>query len=526
MLRHGMLILICLIASLPCMADTTGPKVLAVSPDDLIYDAKPGPGGKLLISNLDTRAGEIKVDVKDIKNPIVFELGKPGNFLRRVYPEIKNGILTLNTAPFAKHEIVGSTSFSDSVLSGMCGINVSRLTVSQKLDMLAAKLRQIQSIDEASLRQRRLLSQAYQALLGFDFMCLMKYESADPAADYKIFAGRSFPITCIANNHGSEALKDIEFTVFPPDEWQLQPVKESPPQKLCPGKSLTAAFQVSAPYRSTDRPNPFPVVAQLTCLHKGTPLTLHYPLNVQISDPFIGSAKITSATSNRINTTIHLTSSYPGLAMNDISVYTWLLQGIKTEPVEQKLSFSGKGSFPVTFVKDGKPDFQLRASYLMMKVDDTHIVRLRTVMETVLNLGSGVEAPGFWLKDLDDGKTERVEVGGRGCRQTVPNRFGDLRYMYFMTSINFPASGNSYVTVTYFDGPKGSFSLEYDSAESTYKACPDVVTLQGTDEWKQKTFVLQDASFTKRQNGKSDFRLVISGADLAVSQVAASKFSF
>jgi hypothetical protein len=166
---------------------------------------------------------------------------------------------------------------------------------------------------------------------------------------------------------------------------------------------------------------------------------------------------------------------------------------------------------------------------LVMKIDD-HITRLRSVMEAMVSLGEHVTSVGLWMNSCDDGLTQAAKIEGRDCRQMVANSFSPLRYMYFAGSPNFPTTGDSYITVTYFDGPAGSFALQYDSQDAglpldgAYKECPNKAELLGTGVWKQKTFVVADALLANRQNGKSDFRLATNNTDLAVAAVTVSKY--
>jgi hypothetical protein len=204
-------------------------------------------------------------------------------------------------------------------------------------------------------------------------------------------------------------------------------------------------------------------------------------------------------------------------------VYPWLSTDLTIAPDNQSVDIArGKGSFRIAYLPQPSTA-SYRALTVVMRLDE-HLVRLRSVMEASLDLGSTTRGAALWLNDYDDGLVTSATKGGRKCRTTVANSIGAERHMYFTTSPNVPATGVTYVTVTYFDDLDGSFTLQYDSAEDAYKERSEVVKLSGTQAWKTKTFVLDDIGFRNRQNGESDFRLVVQSGDLAVARVVLSKF--
>ena len=504
------------------------------SPENLVYDLAPRIGGGWLLSNLDTRRGTIRVPAKPWRRPMVFELGKEDRHLRRVYPRLKAGQLHLRVAPFSVYELHDADEFADAVLKNVCRCDPSGLTKAQRLKCLGSALREpgTSKPDAETAYHMRLISEAYQALLGLDFECEMSYRAVNPAADYKVFAGRDFELRSTVANRGTELLASGTVRLLAPDEWSVSPVSGRVPafDSLAPGRSATASFKIRAPGRSTFRPKRFPVIAELLLTHADSRLTLHYPCEVELADPITPSLRITSADPDCVKTVVALKSLFADEVMKDVAVYPFMAQNIKVEPARPTLTLKGTAQFPVSYKKTGAPGFALRAVTLAMKVDE-HIVRLRSVMEAVLPLGEGTRASGLWMNQCDDGLVSPAEVGSRACRQTVRNPLGDTRYVYFAVSENFPIVGNSYVSVTYFDGTEGSFTLQYDSADpaapmdGAYKDAREVVRLEGTGEWKQKTFVVPDAGFSNRQNSKSDLRLAVFNTDLAIAEIALSKFA-
>jgi len=126
-----------------------------------------------------------------------------------------------------------------------------------------------------------------------------------------------------------------------------------------------------------------------------------------------------------------------------------------------------------------------------------------------------------------DGPVAVRTVSGRAALVTAPNRFSrDHRYMYFDVDDLFAHDTDEpmTLTVTYFDGAARELALQYDSADPKLRGLAqcfrgaDGRKITGTRTWKQATFTLPNARFAGRANGV-DFRLVVTGGDLAVSHV-------
>ena len=351
---------------------------------------------------------------------------------------------------------------------------------------------------------------------NLEFTCKMEYKAVNPNADFKIFAGRDFKVHCKVANHSDKPNSGGSVKIIPPDEWTVHGSMDF--KEIGERQSVESTFIIRAPARSTYRPKVFPVIAELR-LAGGAVITKAFM--VELADPFMPSLAIRSADAKSIKASITLQNLYPGQEIKGVSAYAYMSQGIKVTPGRQTFDFPARKSLSLTYSKDDEPSPTLRAVSIGMKADE-HIVRLRSVMEAFLPLGVRPRTSGLWMNDFADGQTAQAEIGGKQCRQTVKNESGDVRYMYFAASPNVPASGNTYVTLTYFDGP-GTFTLQYDSRDAAYKGS-DIVRLEGTKQWKQKTFALPDVKFENRQNAESDFRLAVNGADLAVSDIAVSKF--
>ncbi len=487
------------------------------SPDKLICSIAPMDDGGFRVSNLDARYGKLEVSGLDILRPVVFELGREDRHLRRVYPSISRGTMTFAATPMAEYVIYPTDGFVDRVLREVCGVAPQGLSKSRKLEALASKT----ADEQADRHSRRLAVEALQALLGLELSARMEYASSE-GGDYRVYAGGDFKVTSTVE-HSSERLTNLRFGLMAPDEWSVKPGSGSRVASLPARASATCTHTVRAPGRSELRAPVFPVIASLTFDYSGRGFTIDYPFEAKLADPFVPTLRITKAYESSIDAEISLTSMFPGREMKGISVYPWLKTDLTISPSSRSVDMvNGSGRFRIAYLPEPSTA-SYRALTVVMKLDE-HLVRLRSVMEASLDLGSTTRGAALWLNNYGDGLVTSATKGGRACRVTVANSIGIERYMYFAASPNIPATGVTYVAVTYFDDLEGSFTLQYDSAEDAYQESPEVVKLGGTQAWKTKTFVLEGIAFEDRQNGGSDFRLVSPSGDLAVARVVLSKF--
>ncbi|MHC4443431.1 MAG: hypothetical protein ACYTF1_18885 [Planctomycetota bacterium] len=113
---------------------------------------------------------------------------------------------------------------------------------------------------------------------------------------------------------------------------------------------------------------------------------------------------------------------------------------------------------------------------------------------------------------IDDGDTEVVTAGGRLCRKNVT--LDDDYNFYFAVDDRVAFQGNQPqldIVIAYYDTGTGALQLEYDSntgddLPAIYKN-GGVVSLTGSDTWKQHTFTISDAYFGNRQSAGADFRI-------------------
>jgi len=142
-------------------------------------------------------------------------------------------------------------------------------------------------------------------------------------------------------------------------------------------------------------------------------------------------------------------------------------------------------------------------------------------------LGTSNDERGLYLLDLPDGRSEPAEVGGRDCRRLIGDSTGGEGYLYFDVDDSYIMNDaiDVFVTVEHFDGPNGSFSLQYDDGKSPY-ADGGSVELQGTSSWRKHSFFLPVVGFTNGQFGNADFRIAVSdvnGTDLYVRSVSVTR---
>ena len=458
-----------------------------------------------------------KLNVDPAGDPVVFELGMSNRHWRRIYPCLDGKKPVVWARPGTSYEIWKTDPFVDYVLKSVCRADPRRMSETRKLSRLATALFDLRAsrITDESANKIRLASEAYQALVGIEFDCSMDYAASEPA-DYRIFAGRSFRVQCRIANEGFENVGPCTVRIIAPDEWTV--TGDAATFTVSPSQTKRCISNVKAPGASMLRPKQYPVIAELSFRHQGRKITVHYPVTVEMSNPFTATLKILSADPEHINAEISTRSLFPGTAMNSISAYQFIPDSIKVDPAKQSFSFKESGRFHLTYTKGGEPSPVLRAVMMRMR-EDEHTVNLRTVMEAYLPLGRRTYGEALWMNDCEDGKTVEAAIGDRRCRQTVSGS-----RMYFAVSPNLPTSGKTYITLTYFDGPHGSFRVQYDSFAGAYKDSRETVRLAGTDAWRQATFVLTGINFANRQAAASDFRVAASGVDLAITDVIVSKF--
>lgn len=125
----------------------------------------------------------------------------------------------------------------------------------------------------------------------------------------------------------------------------------------------------------------------------------------------------------------------------------------------------------------------------------------------------------------DTGTAKVVSYDGLSAWQTVPSaNTTDYIYTTIIDDHAFLQTVPMTVTVNYWDGPAGSFHLDYNSKTSTWRASP-TVQVGGSNTWKSHTFQLDDASFANTQNNGASFRINTDGSanGVAFSRITVAK---
>ena len=145
-------------------------------------------------------------------------------------------------------------------------------------------------------------------------------------------------------------------------------------------------------------------------------------------------------------------------------------------------------------------------------------------------LGKANRELGLEQVDHADGLTVPSQADGKECRAVKATRQRS-RYVYFIIddSFKWTNSMDVIVEVEYFDKGEGNFTLHYDSHDisarlsGAYTPSPEVVTLQGTGEWRVARFTLRRARFENSQNAGADFRLAVDAPELLLHRVTLSR---
>ncbi len=498
-----------LIAAVAAVGSASAARVQ--SPNGLRCSLTPEDFG-IRVANLDDRYGQLSLLDLDLDRPVVFEIGRGGRHLRRVYPSHQGRTLTFDATPSSEYVVYPAQAYVDQVLRHSCGMDTERLTAKAKLKALATAADLRQHSDPGISRRA---VEALQVLLGLEFRATMEYPSTE-GGDYRLYAGSDFRVMSYASNKGSQRLTDLRFEMMAPDEWTVRTGADRA-VSVYPGDSVSSACTVRAAERSSLRAPVSPVIAMLTFTFDRRQFRIHYPFEVRLSDPFVPALTITNAYTDRLEAQIDLRTAYAGREMKRISVYPWLNTNLTIGPRDLTVDMtSGKGSFDITYdALAGTSSY--RAVTVVMKLDE-HLVRLRSVMEATLDVGTSTRGAALWLNRVEEEGVTPAVIDGLRCRSVPASK-----RMYFAVSPNVPATGNTWISVTYHDGD-GSFGLQYDGRNNPYQDCGDTVTMEGTGTWKTKTFAVSDGVFGDRQVAGSDFRLVNLEGNLAVARVAVSKF--
>jgi len=146
--------------------------------------------------------------------------------------------------------------------------------------------------------------------------------------------------------------------------------------------------------------------------------------------------------------------------------------------------------------------------------------------ELFINFAENKEK-GLRIVRQPDGVFEITPVGGRRCVRSVTS---DHSYLYFAVpdAFFFDLNAPVAIEIEYLDSGSGNLGLEYDSRDEAapfdgaYKKA-GTVEREGTNQWKTHTFRLDDALFCNRENGGSDFRILVTGEPLCLGRATIAK---
>lgn len=515
-----LVILVALCARCLAASSDRASETPADSPDGLACSVS-AFGVGLRVANEETHPGRIDVRGTGFSRPIAFELGRDNSHLRRVTISKSGDRLSISAGASSAYAVYESDCFVGSVVRELYSADAGSLTAREKIRLLVST----SGCELAGERRSTLLRMhALQAVLGVEFTASMEYPSEE-GGDYRVYAGGDFRVRLLAKNSGEEALTDLRFGLVVPDEWQSRSVISPAADELRPGGIAESVYSMRASGRSLVRAPVFPLIATMTFRVDGRACTIHYPFGVRLSDPFAATLTINSANERTIKARIRLRSVYPGREMKSISMYPWLSTALTVAPSQRTTGMSfGQGGFRLDYVALPTSS-TYRAVTVVMKLDE-HLVRLRSVMEATLDVGTTIRGPALWLDGTDDRRTVVAEIGGRRCRKIVGDLVGTIRYVNFGASPNFPWVGRTWVSVTYYDYRVGRLVVEpgYVTGKEPGLRSAQAIRLEGTGEWKTTVFSLDEAERENRLSTGFGFRLAVD-CDLNVSRIVLSKFA-
>jgi tetratricopeptide (TPR) repeat protein len=134
--------------------------------------------------------------------------------------------------------------------------------------------------------------------------------------------------------------------------------------------------------------------------------------------------------------------------------------------------------------------------------------------ERFVRLGRQNQANGIDLFDYGaDGVTEPAEIEEQQCRlvQTGSRGWGHA-YFAIEKGFKWAPSMNVLVEIDYWCDSSGNFQVQFDSPHDSYDKSQAPVQLDGLRGWRTARFALIEARFANSQNGRADFRVMVSTA--------------
>jgi hypothetical protein len=140
--------------------------------------------------------------------------------------------------------------------------------------------------------------------------------------------------------------------------------------------------------------------------------------------------------------------------------------------------------------------------------------RGNTGAEVFADLGTVNQSSSLTLVELPFGATAAETFAGRDCRR---NNTTSDRYFYFNIADPFAYQlpGGTEVTIEadYYDGLGViSLGLQFDGSGNVHTPAAQTFALQNSGTWRTARFKVTNSYFGNRENGGTDFRLVINGS--------------
>ncbi|MCD6452487.1 MAG: glycosyltransferase [Acidobacteria bacterium] len=182
----------------------------------------------------------------------------------------------------------------------------------------------------------------------------------------------------------------------------------------------------------------------------------------------------------------------------------------KTRPKKKARSNSS-----LTRNSPGNPGLPLSVDLFHHREED--VANFGKMRKTVYaSLGESGRYSGLLPLHLRDGLSEPIMVEGKSGRKLIPVDKKSPPYLYFSIDPTFARGRRKFIIeVTYYDGGKSGFLIEYDSTDSQVTKVPEApgafketkrILREGKGGWKKTFFFIPDACFSGRVN-TADFRI-------------------
>ncbi|MBU8918665.1 metallophosphoesterase [Bacillus sp. FJAT-29953] len=187
----------------------------------------------------------------------------------------------------------------------------------------------------------------------------------------------------------------------------------------------------------------------------------------------------------------------------------------KEELKVEYLTLSGKDQYEFTLKKD-KATGKAYIADRMEWVDPNPNPGVKPVpnkYSVSMDFDDTTAPDGLSYQNYQDGPVSEVTIDGRKALQLEKNPMGGGNHAYLFVDDKSILGGpyHAKVTIEYRSPKSGSFSLQYESADSgsAYQKSQSInITSDEINQWKTATLEIPDIKFTNRQNNGADMRLL------------------